>query len=128
MKILEPVEAALASAKVVRRTWLSIQARFGQIQKVIGKYVRCSKYMESLRQSVSTERDMMKQALALYKERHNQPFTYVECYDVLFKCPKSENGLDRSVMRSQSSVSRNQSSSEGTGKKTTANYHRRVQL
>ncbi|ETL94979.1 hypothetical protein L917_07149, partial [Phytophthora nicotianae] len=91
MKILEPVEAALASAKVVRRTWSSIQARFGQIQKVIGKYVRCSKYMESLRQSVSTERDMMKQALALYKERHNQPFTYVECYDVLFKCPKSEN-------------------------------------
>ncbi|ETP46216.1 hypothetical protein F442_07501 [Phytophthora nicotianae P10297] len=111
MKILEPVEAALASAKVVRRTWSSIQARFGQIQK-----------------SVSTERDMMKQALALYKERHNQPFTYVECYDVLFKCPKSENGLGRSVMRSQSSVSRNRSSSEGTGKKTTANYHRRVKL
>ncbi|KAF4147820.1 putative NAM-associated domain-containing protein [Phytophthora infestans] len=81
MENSELISVALASGKMPSRTWSNFQAHFGQIQKSIAKYVGCSTHVEPLKTSGSTERDMMKQALALYKERYNQHFAYVECYD-----------------------------------------------
>ncbi|KAF4150714.1 No apical meristem-associated C-terminal domain [Phytophthora infestans] len=112
MESSELISVALASGKMPSRTWLSLQAHFGQIQKSIAKYVSCSTHVESLRTSGSTERDMMKQALALYKERYNQHFAYVECYDLLSRCPKFEKGLDRVSGRGQSLCSGKRSVSE----------------
>ncbi|KAF4045998.1 No apical meristem-associated C-terminal domain [Phytophthora infestans] len=94
------------------RTWSSLQAHFGQIQKSIAKYAGCSTHVESLRTSGSTERNMRKQALALYKERYNQHFAYVECYDLLSRCPKFEKELDRVLGRGQSLCSGKRSVSE----------------
>ncbi|KAG7376591.1 hypothetical protein PHYPSEUDO_013113 [Phytophthora pseudosyringae] len=74
----------------------------GAFQRSIAKYVGCLKQVKSLRQSGTKEHDIMKKALALYKERNKHHFAYIECYDVLSKCPKFEQALDKLVDRPRS--------------------------
>ncbi|ETO77061.1 hypothetical protein F444_07694 [Phytophthora nicotianae P1976] len=95
MESSERVGEAIAKGTLEPRAWTSLSAHLGQMQKAIAKYVGCMKLVESLRESGSTERDMMQKSLSLYKERHGHHFGYMECYDVLAKCPKFQLSVEK---------------------------------
>ncbi|KAJ8576762.1 hypothetical protein ON010_g2449 [Phytophthora cinnamomi] len=72
MESLEGIANAIVKEDLKSRAWTSLQARFGVMQWSIGKYISYVTLVESLRESGSSERDMMKKALSMYQERHSK--------------------------------------------------------
>ncbi|KAE8891116.1 hypothetical protein PF003_g25076 [Phytophthora fragariae] len=95
METSKTIAPALASDKLDPRRWSGLKAHFGQVMMAVAKYIGCAKRAEAMRQSGTTERDTMKTALALFKERTGGHFAYIDCYDLLSKCPKFEQELHK---------------------------------
>ncbi|KAG6611092.1 uncharacterized protein IUM83_15847 [Phytophthora cinnamomi] len=102
---------AIAKGDLKPRAWTSLQARFGVMQRSIGKYISCVTLVDALRESGSSERDMMKKALSMYQERHNKAFTFLEPYEVLAKYPKFQASIKN---RKKSPRNKNRTATEGT--------------
>lgn len=70
MESTERIANTMAKEDLKPRAWTSLQARFSVMQRTIGKYISCVPLVESLRESGTTDKYMMKKALSLYQERH----------------------------------------------------------
>ncbi|XP_023885829.2 uncharacterized protein LOC111997930 [Quercus suber] len=83
------------------RTVVSLLSRWGAISERVNKFAGCMAQASALHQSGTTEEDKIKDAKALFVEKHEKPFLLDHCWLMLKDQPKF---ADPSNARSRSSV------------------------
>lgn len=70
------------------RTSDAIRQRFGIISRGVSKFVGCVKSVERLKESGRNSEDRINKSLLLFKQEQKEEFQFMECWEVLNKCPK----------------------------------------
>ncbi|XP_065629209.1 glutathione S-transferase T3 [Quercus suber] len=83
------------------RTVVSLLSRWGAISEKVNKFAGCMAQVNALYQSGTTEEDKIKDAKALFIEKHEKPFLLDHCWLMLKDQPKF---VDPSNTKSRSSV------------------------